>query len=454
MSSLHHRHVKRGQFAFGLVTALGGLLTANVQADGLPSLEKALLDQAPKLIEQLRKQGCKNVGVLKFRAQKGNQAVTDNVGLLNLNLAHRLEVALILANPFDEEKQLGILRDASGVAAKTKGANHLTTAGRQSLLRQKYPLAWGKQQVQPDVLLTGVAKIKPDLRSLTVYILAFGKGSEKLQPLLHFEAAPDSQTLYETGASFRLRGVGQDVAEDVAEVQAVDTAARVQAGQETNPLLDPNAPILLEVYYNEQKMPYQLREGQLYLPEPQAGQTVRLDLVRNERSPMRYGIVLTVNGINTLGKQKLPPLESRMWVMGPQDQRYSLRGFQIDDRTAEPFRVLSQPESQARAMYYGADVGALSLVVFREMRGEPEPRLLPEEAEDLAALTRGIYPKKHAPNLDVLKQELRNEASQQQRNVSRGLIESGGQVAGEIRRVTFRPEPVPVLTATVIYYRP
>jgi hypothetical protein len=59
----------------------------------------------------------RNVGVLKFLvAREGKKDFSDNAGTLNMLLARRLEVALVLAN--DRKNLLGIIRNASAVAAR------------------------------------------------------------------------------------------------------------------------------------------------------------------------------------------------------------------------------------------------------------------------------------------------------------------------------------------------
>ena len=70
-----------------------------------------LQNHAPKIVEFLNAQNIKTVGVLKFRVKKPGKKTSDRVGPLNSLLADRLEVGLILANPFDEAKQLNIIKD-------------------------------------------------------------------------------------------------------------------------------------------------------------------------------------------------------------------------------------------------------------------------------------------------------------------------------------------------------
>ena len=162
-----------------------------------------MLKNAPKIIRYLKDHGYKNVGVLKFRVKKGDEPVSDHVGTLNLNLAARLEIALVLAN--DIKAPLGIIHDASAVAAKIPGANHLNEPGRQRLVpgrATRWPGAI--EQVEPDAFLTGVAQVSPDLKTVTVSILAFGRDGGKLEKVADFTATTDPPTLTEAGESFVL----------------------------------------------------------------------------------------------------------------------------------------------------------------------------------------------------------------------------------------------------------
>src|SRR5688572_6887243 len=120
------------------VLTLLGAATSVARAE---NLEQTLHKQAPKILKELQQKGCKNVGVLKFRVKKGNEPTSDNVGTLNMTLADRLEIALALAMDNDPAKQIGIIQQASAVAAKIKESNHLTKSGRAALFKEEYPLA-------------------------------------------------------------------------------------------------------------------------------------------------------------------------------------------------------------------------------------------------------------------------------------------------------------------------
>ena len=60
-------------------------------------LDRLLLKHAHSILETLKEKGHKSVGVLKFRVKKGEEPATDRAGTLNMRLAEKLEMALVLA---------------------------------------------------------------------------------------------------------------------------------------------------------------------------------------------------------------------------------------------------------------------------------------------------------------------------------------------------------------------
>src|SRR5262249_33165971 len=95
------------------------------------NLDAALLTHAPKVMQYLRDHQCTNVGVFKFRVQKGNQPASLKVGPLNANFAVRLENALIHVN--DAKNPIGIIHDADKVAAERKLPSYAKEEGRRRL---------------------------------------------------------------------------------------------------------------------------------------------------------------------------------------------------------------------------------------------------------------------------------------------------------------------------------
>ena len=84
-------------------------------AHSADELERNLVRVAPELLQTFRSRGYRNVGVLKFRVQRGSDSATDRAGGLNMRLADKLELALILANKVKDP--VGIVTRASRIAA-------------------------------------------------------------------------------------------------------------------------------------------------------------------------------------------------------------------------------------------------------------------------------------------------------------------------------------------------
>ena len=430
-----------------LVAVQANFLQSQIRAD---ELERELLRHAPKVMQYLREKDYTYVGILKFRVKKGQEPLTDNAGTLNRTVANRLELALVLANDF--KKPIHFIQEASEIASRTTGANHLTAEGRRKLFQARYPLAWSQDHASPDAFLTGVVTISPDLHRLTVGILAFDRNSSTLQPVDQFTADNNPAILGETGESFLLRGAFDNGKIGEVTVQATDKAVRVREQQQKHPLFDAAAPVSLEIFYDDKRVPLELRDGKCFVSEPMAAQKVRLVLRRNDPGPSRYGVVLKVNGINTARKERLPDLQCLRWLLDPTSSSVSVEGFQVTKGRREAFKVLSPEESKLNEMNYGADVGTISLVVFRESKiKEKSPSLLSDEQEDVAALTRAVYPAEKPRNLSVLKQQLRDASA---KPTTRGLIVGGNLAANETVEEDFKPEPIPVMSATIIYYRP
>jgi len=441
------------------VCLLGSCSLAAVRGDELPSLEKALLQQSSTILKFAQQQGYKNLGVLKFRIREGNGKPSDRNGLLNRNLAERLELALILKNrPLTP---VGIIHNASDVAAKISGASHLTAAGRQNLFSTTYPLAWGTTKVTPDAFLVGVVLVETDFKTVLVGISAFGRNDEKLRDVVKFSASLTTNELVEIGASFNTRSVfGGGAVKFSAgerEKKAADAAAQqtelIKSDRASHPLNEKSSPVTLTVQYDGSSVPIEFRDGGAYIREPSERQKVTLTLLRtNSADKGRYAIVLKVNGENTLYRQRLKDLDCSKWILGPNSGSIKIEGFQLDDQQRQQFQVLSQQASRAREMDYGADVGTISLVVFQEQgpaTPAPEPvNILDEEAEDFAILSRGTFPKVQPESLEALKSQLA------QSSTNRGLITEGQTVAGAVRKVTFEVDPVPIMAASITYYQP
>lgn len=429
-----------------------GARAASAANEKAPTLDQALKQHAPEIIKYLRDHKVQHVGVLKFLVKQG-ETTSDNVGPLNLNLAHRLEVALVLANP---DEQLMIIQRASNaiVEAKNKRATHLTPEGRAALfqIRDKFIPAWGDgEPVRADAFLTGVVEFDRNLRQMTVIVQAFDRKSEDLAKVCSFTASTDFRTLADTGRAFRLGARGPDESELLA--QAIDLSVKENEKKEPHPLESGKSPIDLKVLYNNEVVP--LRNGMVR--EPHKNEKVQFVLI-NRDPKERYAVVLKVNGENTLFRETYEPLSCTKWVLGPGEE-VTIRGFQkqgsplVKDK-AEGFEVLSPEQSEKDAVYYGEHAGTFSVVVFRENRSNTDR--IKTATYDMAAISRGtLSPNGKRPGtLAALKGLLHARAEKAKDDNQRGIVVGGEEVNQPVEYRTFKTDPVPEVVATIRYWLP
>jgi hypothetical protein len=431
--------------AFGLTIVCFTVLISS--AEEPLELERALVRKAPALIAKFKEKGYRNVGVLKFMAAKEEGKLTDNVGTLNLLLARRLELALVLANETRDKNPVGIIENASAVAQNIPGASHLSRDNRLKLFSAQYPLAWGNQKVQPDAFLTGMVVVSRDLKLLTISLMSFDRSDNKLAPILEdltVKNRPDQ--LAELGESFVMRGGFEGGKAELA----LSEAEKVKSAAAVHPAVDPKAPVKLEIQYDGRAVPVDVRDGIARVPEPQEGQRVELVLRRGESPFGRLKAVLKVNGESTTSnKQRLPDAACWGWFLERGSRPSLIGGYYFDDGTVEKFRVLSRAESKAREIDYGADVGTITLTVFRERAEKrPLPKLDDEDEVKVAAVAKTALPSEKPKNFAALKATLLEDAD-------RGLLGGGERVkSGSLEAVSFDADPVPVMSLTIVYYKP
>jgi hypothetical protein len=464
-----------------------------------PDFEKALYEVAPKLLERLKEKQYKTVGVLKFHVTTdGGQTFTDKAGPINLRVARSLEIALVLRMTGADSEKVRLLRNASEVAAGVRGASHLTPAGRAKLFSARYPTAWGGDTAEADAFLTGVVQVAPDRRSMKVKVLAFDRSGMQLKPLLTREDWKDDKKqlleegwivarlrltdLIDSGQNFDLRGMVHEdgsfkvVDRDVSDKPAAATTEAIARTADVRPTapLQSSPPVELDILYDGQKQPVEFKNNQAFVNEPNEGQKVEFVLRRKDNaSGDKYGVVLKVNGINTLYEQRLPADQCKRWVLEKGDPDILVKGFYYSrdgrqdsgDLDFKAFRVSSQAESQTNEVNYGSDAGQISFTIFRasadgpptagpvgvaaapkeEPKSPSEAREAKKEAVDVAAATRASLPNKAPDSFGDLKDALRGDAL-------RGLIEmERGYGGSETVQVVGFPNPTMVLNQTIIY---
>lgn len=402
-----------------MATRIGILVMAAViacpQAAKAERLDNELNKRMPDVVEHLKKKYA-NVGVLRFRVQDGS-ATESFTSPMAGRMTERLETLLILHNGTDEEKHLGVIHNAGGMAARRGVANWYTSAAdRKKLFEQKYLLAWGSRGVDPDAFLTGKLTLSKDRKKTTVELECFDKDApQKLQSLGTFTIDTDRFVLRDMGYSFALGQKSKDrltVArssfkeEDSLIVEEVNQS-REGAGAPVEPsnvggvafeLLNSGSPVSIR----QASTAGDAIKWQMESPPPGGQVTVRL---RNT-TDKRLAVVLRFNGVNTINEQKLEPEVAAKWVLEPQ-RSYGLKGFYLlqpatvatarksDEETTptgsnkgtklKDFRVVVGEEAKAMAAELGEKKGLIEIDVFEE--GAPKE-------EELLISMKGLPPGK------------------------------------------------------------
>jgi hypothetical protein len=442
------------------------LIRTVAAADDLDAQYQAI---AKDTLKKLRAANIQSTGVLKFSVRVGEGPFPKSVGSLNLRLAEKLELALVMANPAQESQianQVGIVRGASDVANSIDGANHLTPNGRKLLFSKSYPLAWivrDESSIVPDSLIVGVAQVHADLRNMDVELQLLTKKDLQLQPLATLTVPTDLEDLIDSGESFTTRGIFDDgsVQESGKKVELI-VQKSFDIRQETTGKLQPqvarqhplapssNSPIQFEVWYDNQRQPIEFREGAAFMKEPREGQKVIFIVTRNGADQKRYGVLVRVNGENTLYRERTPDSRASIWILEPSLTKFSIQGFQLDKGTRQDFQVLSDRESQKRTIDYGRDIGLISIVVY-QTQSTPIPSLSDDQL-DLAVLSQAQLPSKTAVSRGQLGKSLFDQLMAQ--DSTRGLIAEGQTKAAAINTVTFDRDPIPVMATSIRYYAP
>jgi hypothetical protein len=453
---------------FAAVALVAALLTAPASAQ-YDAIDEALSRHAPKVIDALKKKNWPNTGVLKFLVRKGSSAPRDDAGELNMALATRLEVALILGN---NDEKFGILKTPSAtvMAEGNTLANHLDPDGRKAFFRHKYDLAWSNDKIDAGGFVTGLVTLSDDLKDMSVQLKAFDKSGTLEDLPLEIKLPTNPRVLAEAGYSYTISKEKQTalvsreapktfaeqeklVTADVVKVALKETPARTAAPPKEPfaPLTD--SPVKLTVQYNGATVPV---HGNT-VAEPK--ESDKVSFVLENKGDATYAVVLLLNGENTLYRGRGATWAARKWVL-PAGTSVTITGFQTDDKTSEPFKVLSPEESDGESVNYGEHAGTFRMVVYRGDLTEKDPEInrKKEYTEDdlaLVAIARGAKIGGTKPqSLKALQAELRGR--EKAGEGARGLIVKGGNAeTSEVQKVYFKPTPeIAVADVTLRYYTP
>jgi hypothetical protein len=452
----------RVTLGLSLVALLSLSLATPARPAGSPekTIERVLAENGPALVEALQRRGYGNVGVLKFLVSVGGAKPSDSVGTLNTLLAKQMEIALLKSKKAKHTK-LDLIRNASAVANNTPDASYRNAKGRNALFGAKYPLYVGKRSVPADAFVTGLAAVDKDLSKMTVFLyLVDGKRKELTRRGVEdfaLVSKMDPSKLSAAGESFILRGLfdkgktDAGASEEKLQVKAVAAALKARDDKEEHPYFEKNKPVTLQVCYDGKPAEVIFKDGKARIPSPKVGQHVELRLTR-DNSQETYGVVLKVNGENTIAKQKLQDSQCRRWILEPSRKVLTIDGYQKDDKTYEPFEVKTAEESKKMAMDFGDQAGMITMTVFRKRQGKAPPKdPLDRYASAEEAIKGADLPKEAGTYRDVLNQM---EDEVKTRSLDSLFAGSGKTKGRSVKKVTFDADPTPILSETIIYYTP
>jgi hypothetical protein len=468
------------KFAVGTGVALLSALAVAALAPGqlrAAPLTEVLDQKAPEIVTYL-KGNYENVGVLKFDVKKDGR-FSDHVGTLNMKFADRLETALVLAN--DTKAPLNIIHKASLAAAGVKGADHHTKAGLEALFAfPGYPLLWGGKRVRGDAFVTGKIEPAPARMSMDVVIEVYTpKGVDRTFTL---NADLDANLLAEIGQSYsRLRGLVpvkqlEDNPDDQNKQanQVIQQAFQDDKKPATHPLLDPLTPVQVRVYYTqggvEREMKPRPAGNDLTIDTPAEGVAtgVRIELSKTQPTDDAvYGVVLKVNGENTLMREKETALRCTKWILDKEQPKVSVYGYSTSDVAAVPFQIVA--EKEAAEFNYGDKLGQISVEVFRGVLKQPAD-LPPGDFRTArlknraAAIEGGLATQLQAAPKDAAEAKRLVQEGGSTRSLfrsaghgSRGVMipdKTGKKIDLKLTRVPFNPEATPVFEDTILYHTP
>jgi hypothetical protein len=363
-----------------------------VQAD---QLDLRLHESMPRVIEQLQKK-YKNVGILRFRVQDKNKDPQFDPPLCG-RLAERVETLLIVHNDPDEAKALGIIHQASMAAArKGIGAWFTQKDERRKLFAERYPLAWGNTLVAADAFVTGKVVLSKDRKKTTVTLECFDKDDPtKMYELSATTIDTDRFILRDLGYSFALSKQSKTALaggstlqdEDRHFVEIVERTQSAETRPEEKSQPGNIGGIAVQVLVNDK--PISIRPGstrgdgiawQLDCPPAKSEVMIRL---RNT-TDRTLGVVLRLNGINTIHEQNADPEEAAKWVI-PARRSYLIKGFyparggskkekESNGASVKPFTVLVAEDARKIAIELGDKAGLIEIDVFEE--GPPKKEVL------------------------------------------------------------------------------
>jgi hypothetical protein len=406
---------------FGILTLAAGLLALWPGMARADKLDKKLNETMPDIVKHVQSKGYKNVGILRFSAQKGNRPESYSLGPINGNMASRLENLLVVHGGDDKGPLFGVIHDA-GLAAQDQkvGSWSSNASERAKLFGIDYPLAWGKEKVKADAFLTGKVALSPDLKKTTVTIHAFTKAALKPTQVAEFTVDTDASLVRDLGFNFALTEKQKtSLVRSRNPAEAQDELVLAQANQQNkqqqqNKLPEDKKPDQKPDQKPEDKKPedkkpdqkpdqkveqpkqpqqlqaspdnisgiaLQIKSGtdavevkadsaadsKYQIECPAKGKPIVMSLTN--KSDKQMAVVLKVAGMNTIFQEKDESVRCRKWVI-PAGKTFDIKGFyQEKEAKHQPFAVLEGEDAQKAIADLGDKALFIQVDVFEDKEG-------------------------------------------------------------------------------------
>ena len=129
---------------------------------------------------------------------------------------------------------------------------------------------------------------------------------------------------------------------------------------------------VVEILVNGAPQPRYVYDGRWYV-EAVKGREYEIRL--HNPYPVRVGVALSVDGLNTIDARRTDAAKARKWVLNP-NETVTIKGWQTSRQDARRFEFTTEERSYAEALGKTANLGVISAVFFKER----EPRIGDESA--------------------------------------------------------------------------
>jgi len=431
--------MKRSAPFLALACGLALLAPSAARAD---NLDVKLSDHMSEIVKHVKAKGYKNVGVLRFRAQKGGEGERFDIGPINGNLADRLENLLVMnaASKDDPRKPaFGIIHEAGTAAGKQKlGGWYTKTDDRKKLFSVDYPLAWGNSKVKADAFFTGKIALSANLKTASVTVECFdARSPATLSKVAEFKVDSDRHLVRDFLLPYTLTK-GQRVAlarsrdgqqkeqqnNEIVLQQAQKQQKQQQNKQKPQDGQKPGQPdgpattqsiggVVLKIMASGKEITPKVNSSQTGLYEmecPPKGSEIVFSL--ENTSDKELGVVLKVGGRNTIGEQMEEAENCRKWLIpakgGEKKNVYDIKGYRVGEKfdSMKKFVVLSKDEAMQLQGALQDKVDLVEVYVFHS--GPMDDKMTISRGVSARGL-RGDMSKKARSNFSTLQQTLMKE---------------------------------------------